>query len=105
MNVSAPVPVTGTWNLTQGVMLSNLTIQVSGLSSATQYEVMGNGLAISPLISIIGTNNNFSTLGITFQSMAPLSLKLFNASGIQVGQATFNGTTINGIGSGTLNFN
>ncbi|SPF52226.1 exported hypothetical protein [Candidatus Desulfosporosinus infrequens] len=103
MSVTGVTSATGTWNLVQGVMTSDLTINVSGLSEATQYEVWGNGMAISEKINISGANNYLRAWPTAFENMSLLTIKLFNAAGDQVGQATLSGTTTNGSGSGTLN--
>lgn len=99
----ATASITGTWNLANGVLTSDLTINVSGLSEATQYEVWANGLGVSSRLNISGANNYFRTMNIAFADISQLTLKLFDASGNQVGQATMSGTTNNGAGSGTMN--
>ncbi|TGE31852.1 FecR domain-containing protein [Desulfosporosinus sp. Sb-LF] len=100
-------PVTGTWNLGKtfnDAITSDFTINVIGISEATQYEVWANGSAISGKINIIGANNYFRTLSVAFGDMTQLTVKLFDASGNQVGQSILSGTTTNGNGSGAMNY-
>ena len=105
-------PVTGKWNLAktfEKAITSDFTINISGISEATQYEVWANGSAISAVwvkgkSGAISVTKSFRTLSVAFEDISKLTVKLLNASGDQVGLAELSGTTTDSTGSGAMNY-